>query len=57
MRIKYLGTMYHYKPEYDISDFVRVNCIENYRPQTIVKIMKALYPLRLEENRPEYFED
>lgn len=57
MKIKYLGTMYHYKPEYDIQDFVRVNCIEEYRPQTIIKLMKALYPLWIQENRPEFCED
>ena len=57
MKIKYLGTDYYYKPEYDISDFVRVNCIEEYRPQTILKILKALYPLWLQENRPEYYEE
>ena len=56
MKLTYLWTAYHYKPEYDIADFVRVNCIEDYKPQTIIKLMKALYPLRLEENRPEYFE-
>ena len=57
MKIKYLGTDYYYKPEYDISDFVRVNCIEEYRPQTILKLMKALYPIRLNENWPEYSEE
>lgn len=57
MKINYLWTVYHYKPEYDIADFVRVNCIEEYRPQTIIKLMKALYPIRLNENRPEYCEE
>jgi hypothetical protein len=55
MKIKYLGTVYHYKPEYDIDDFIRVNCIEDYKPQTVIKLMRALYPIRLQENYPEYF--
>ena len=42
--------------EYDIADFVRVNCIENYSPFTVIKLMKALYPIRINENRPEYNE-
>ena len=57
MKLKYLWTAYNYKPEYDIADFVRVNCIENYKPQTILKIMKALYPLWIQENWPEYCEE
>lgn len=57
MKIKYLDQYWHYKPEYDIWDFVRTNCIEEYRPQTIIKLMKALYPLWLNENWPEYCEE
>ena len=57
MKIKYLDQYWHYKPEYDIAEFVRINCIEEYRPQTIIKIMKALYPLWIQENRPEFCED
>jgi hypothetical protein len=56
MKIKYLNQYRHYKPEYDISDFARVNCMEDYNPYTILKLMKALYPLWLNENRPEYNE-
>ena len=57
MKIKYLWQTRHYKPEYDISDFARVNCMEDYNPVTVLKLMKALYPLWLEENRPEYILD
>lgn len=56
MRLTYLWTQYHYKPEYDIADFVRVNCMEDYSPFTVIKLMKALYPIRINENRPEYNE-
>lgn len=56
MKITYLWTQWYYKPEYDISDFARVNCMEDYNPYTILKLMKALYPLWLNENRPEYNE-
>lgn len=55
MKIKYLWTQYRYKPEYDMADFIRVNCIENYKPTTIIKLMRALYPIFLQENYPEYF--
>lgn len=57
MRIKYLGTQWHYKPEYDIEDFARVNCMEEYNPRIVLKLMKALYPLWLEENRPDYYDE
>lgn len=57
MKIKYLDQYWHYKPEYDIADFVRCNCIESYKPQSILKLMKALYPLWLNENWPEYCEE
>ena len=57
MKLTYLWTVYHYKPEYDIADFVRANCIETYRPQTIIKLMRALYPIWLNENRPEFCEE
>jgi len=56
MRIKYLDQYWHYKPEYDLEDFARVNCLEDYDPFKIVKLMKALYPLWINENRPEYDE-
>lgn len=54
MKIKYLDQIWHYKPEYDIEDFARVNDMGDYKPETVIKLMKALYPLWLEENRPEY---
>lgn len=57
MKLTYLWTKRHYKPEYDVSDFARVNCMEDYNPITVLKLMKALYPLWLRENRPEYMED
>lgn len=56
MKLTYLWQSWHYKPEYDISDFSRVNCLEDYSPFKIIKLMKALYPLWLRENRPEYDE-
>ncbi|MBO7694513.1 MAG: hypothetical protein J6T10_18005 [Methanobrevibacter sp.] len=56
MKIKYLDQSWHYKPEYDIQDFARVNCMDDYNPVTVLKLMKALYPLRLEEQWPEYYE-
>ena len=56
MRLTYLWQTWHYKPEYDISDFVRCNNIEQYDPFKIVKLMKKLYPLWIQENRPEYDE-
>lgn len=56
MRLTYLWQVRHYKPEYDISDFIRVNSIEDYSPFKVIKLMKALYPIRLNENRPEYNE-
>lgn len=56
MKLTYLWQSWHYKPEYDLHDFARVNCMEDYNPVTILKLMKALYPIRLEENRPEYYE-
>lgn len=57
MKIKFMDQQWYYKPEYDIDDFARVNCMEDYNPITVLKLMKALYPLWLEENRPEYYED
>ena len=56
MKIKYLNQYRNYKPEYDIEDFARVNCLEDYSPFTVIKLMKALYPIRINENRPEYDE-
>lgn len=57
MKLTYLNQQWYYKPEYDIQDFVRVNCMEEYNPVKVIKLMKALYPIRLEENWPEYYED
>lgn len=57
MKLTYLNQQWYYKPEYDIQDFVRVNCMEEYEPVKVIKLMKALYPIRLEENWPEYYED
>ena len=57
MKIKYLWQYRHYKPEYDIQDFTRVNEMEDYNPITVLKLMKALYPIWLNENRPEYTEE
>ena len=54
MKLTYLDKKWNYKPEYDIADFARVNCMEDYNPRTVLKLMKALYSLWLEENRPEY---
>lgn len=30
--------------------------MEDYNPFTVIKLMKALYPIRLNENWPEYNE-
>lgn len=57
MKLTYLWQQRHYKPEYDITDFARVNSMEDYNPITVLKLMKALYPIRLNENRPEYMEE
>lgn len=57
MKLTYLWQQRHYKPEYDIVDFARVNSMEDYNPITVLKLMKALYPIRLNENRPEYMEE
>ena len=54
MKISYLGTKWNYKPEYDIDDFARVNEMDDYNPKTVLKLMKVLYSLWLDENRPEY---
>lgn len=57
MKLTYLWSVWHYKPEYDIQDFTRVNCMEDYNPVTVIKLMKALYPIWLNENWPEYCEE
>lgn len=57
MRIKYLWQQWHYKPEYDIEDFTRANGMEDYNPRTVIKLLMALYPLWLQENRPEYYDE
>lgn len=57
MKLTYLWQVRHYKPEYDIEDFRRVNNLEDIDPRKILKIMKALYPLWLQENRPDLCED
>jgi hypothetical protein len=57
MKIKYLWNRWYFKPEYDIDDFARANAMEDYNPRTVLKLMKALYSLWLEENRPEYYTD
>lgn len=57
MKLTYLWQTRHYKPEYDIADFTRANSMEDYNPVTVLKLMKALYPIRLNENRPEYMEE
>lgn len=49
IRIKYLWTRYRYNPSYDLDDFARINDLE-YEPRQLVKIMKALYEIRLEDN-------
>lgn len=56
MRLTYLWQTWYYKPEFDIQDFARKNNLEEYSPFTVVKLMKALYPLWINENRPEYDE-
>lgn len=55
MKISYLWAKRYYKPEYDIDDFARVNSMDDYNPRTVIKLMRALYSLRLQENYPEYF--
>lgn len=55
MKIKYLDQYWHYKPEYWIDDFVRVNCLEDYDPRKIVKMMVKLYAYWCNEQRPEYY--
>lgn len=57
MKIKYLNQYWNYKPEYDIEDMARVNGLEEYNPVTVLKLMRALYPLWLNENRPEFCEE
>lgn len=56
MRYEYLWTKYYYKPKYDIVDFARANDLD-YEPRQLIKIMRALYSIRLEENRWEYIDD
>lgn len=57
MKLTYLWQQRHYKPEYDIEDMRRVNNLEDYDPRKILKIMMALYPIWLEENRPDLMEE
>lgn len=57
MKLTYLWQKRHYKPEYDIEDFRRVNNLEDIDPRKILKIMQALYPIWLRENRPDLMED
>lgn len=52
-----MNSTWYYKPEYDIQDFARVNCMEDYNPRTVLKLMSRLYNYWLTENRPEYSED
>lgn len=53
MKYEYLGVKYYYKPKYDIVDFARVNDLD-YEPRQLIKLMKALYNVWIETNRPEY---
>lgn len=57
MKIKYLDQYWHYKPEYDVQDFARCNSMGDYDPVKVIKLMLALYPLWLNENYPEFFEE
>jgi hypothetical protein len=57
MKLTYLDQKWYYKPEYDIADFTRVNCIEDYDPTKVLKLMVKLYSIRCQENRPEYYSD
>ena len=57
MKLTYLWQKRYYKPEYDIEDFRRVNNLEDIDPRKILKIMQALYPIWLRENRPDLMED
>ena len=57
MKITFMDQKWYYKPEYDIDDFARANSMEDYNPITVLKLMKALYPLWLQENWPDYYED
>lgn len=57
MKIKYLDQYWHYKPEYDLQDFARVNELGEYEPDKILKIMVRLYSLWVQENRPEFYSD
>lgn len=55
MKLTYLWTQYSYKPEYQIWDFIRVNCLEDYDIRKVLKIMVKLYALYMDENYPWYF--
>ena len=57
MKITYLWTKRNYKPEYDIDDFARVNCMEDYNPTTVLKLMVRLYSLWVQENWPDYYQE
>lgn len=57
MKIKYMDQYRHYKPEYDYKDFARVNCMEDYEPSKVLKLMVKLYSLWVQENWPEYYSD
>lgn len=57
MKLTYLWTKRNYSPKYDLQDFARVNDMEDYNPRTVIKLMKTLYSMWLEENRPEYYSE
>ena len=55
MKIKYLDQTWHYKPEYQLEDFIRVNELDEYSQEKLLKIMVKLYALYLDENYPWNF--
>lgn len=48
---------WYYKPEYDYKDFTRVNCMEDYNPTTVIKLMIKLYSVWMQENWPDYYQE
>ena len=55
MKLTYLWTAYHYKPEYQLDDFIRVNELNGYNTSVVLKIMVKLYAMYMDENYPGYF--
>ena len=55
MKIKFMDIIWNYKPEYHLEDFARVNEMDDYNPEKLLKIMVKLYALYLDENYPWHF--